>query len=110
VNPFLWTLVVLAILAVALPVGIIHFGHLVGITTHRWHVRQISARKVVDPKKTFRCYETVQDRWGNFENCGTRAETPCGKCWDHCNTCVRTEATKPERQNRALEIEMGMDQ
>ena len=106
---FLWILGITLLVFIGTGVGLTTFGHLLGMHTHRWYVRQVSARKVVDPKKQIRCTEQLEDRWGNFSDCGTRADTPCGKCWDHCDTCVRTEAKKPERQNRALEIEMGLD-
>ena len=92
--------------------SLITWGHVAGVRTHRWHIRQHAARMLVDPPKPSSARTSYDILAGRGRNdcrqnyCHDDATTPCGKCWGHCPRCVRTAAAQPEVRIAALEREI----
>lgn len=84
-------------------------GHLVGIRTHAWHLRQTGAKRVLDPVTAAHWkYPALNNFMCRSSWCTDAAAAPCGKCWAHCPRCTRSEAAKKQGEMAASELEKSI--
>lgn len=57
--------------------------------------------------RALRMLNVDQGRCRDCSSYGEAAVTDCGRCWEHCPRCARSEARKPETRTAALQREIA---